>query len=233
MRGEKITVIMPVHNEEKVLENNVRRLEMMMEGLFRDFEILISEDGSTDSTVMIAKSMESDRIRVFNNLRRQGKGAAIKSAAKSAAGGIIIFMDADLASDPAHVKELVRILRQGSAIVVGSRYLAESRSRRKPVRLIASMSFNWLVRTLLGSKLTDHQCGFKAFRKDLVLPVVDEIEDGKWFWDAELLVRAQRKGLKVSEIPIRWNEAQDSKFNLLNDTWNMAGSLVRFKLKYG
>ncbi len=229
----RLSVILPVYNEEKVLRSSVRRIRQTLKKTGRVFEIIISEDGSTDRTREIAKSLESDDITVLHNSVRMGKGAAIQTAISHTRSNIVIFMDADLASNPGHVKELVGLLESGTAIVIGSRYLDGSKTKRTMVRHVASRGFNFLVRLLLGSKLTDHQCGFKAFRKDLILPLLDEVEDGKWFWDTELLVRAQRKGLKIAEIPIEWTEDNDSRFRIFEDTLHMAYSIASFKIKNG
>jgi glycosyltransferase involved in cell wall biosynthesis len=233
MASDKVSVILPVYNEGKVLRRNILDLERILARLFGDFEIIISEDGSTDGSFGIAKALESGRIRVFHNGSRQGKGVSIMHATEAARGDILVFMDADLASNPEHVRELVGLLRGGADIVIGSRYLKGSMTRRSPTRLVASKAFNWLVRGILGSRITDHQCGFKAFRKSRVLPVIGAIEDKRWFWDTEFLVRAQRNGLSIKEIPIEWKEAPESKFRLIDDTVHMAGSLIRFKLKNG
>jgi glycosyltransferase AglD len=228
---DKVTIILPAYNEGAILRRNVVKLDGMLQGILDDFEIIISEDGSTDGTGDIAKSLENGRIRVLRSEKRLGKGAAIRRAAGQSKGGIVIFMDADLASNPQHVRELVGLMENGADIVIGSRYLRDSRSSRNAVRFVASRSYNWLVRAALGSKLSDHQCGFKAFRKERVLPVIEQVEDEKWFWDTELLVRAQKKGLVIKEIPIEWKEAKGSKFRLLRDTANMGLSLARFKLR--
>jgi len=233
MAYDKISVILPVHNEEEVLEQSVRKLEKILLELNMDFEIIISEDGSTDGTFEIMKRLESRRIRIFRNRERLGKGTAIRNSISKASGSIMIFMDADLASNPKQMGDLVRNIKEGAAIVIGSRYIAGAKARRSFVRYFASICFNWLVRNILGSRLTDHQCGFKAFRKDEIMPILKEIEDKRWFWDTELLVLAQRRGLRIDEIPIEWKEGTDSKFNLLNDTLRMAKGIARFKLKKG
>jgi glycosyltransferase involved in cell wall biosynthesis len=233
MRQGLVSVILPVHNEAKTLEANVLRLIGVLERTLQDFEIIISEDGSTDDTVQVARTLTSDRVKLLHSEMRLGKGAAIMNAVESARGDIIIFMDADLASEPSHVKELVGYLESGAAIVIGSRYLKESDAKRSISRFAASKGYNWLVRMTLGSRLSDHQCGFKAFRKDLILPIIREVQDRGWFWDTELLVRAQRKGLKVAEIPIGWKEAQTTRFRLLRDSIRMGLSLARFKVKNG
>jgi glycosyltransferase AglD len=231
MAREMVSVILPAYNEERRLRGSVERLESVLTHSLGEFEIIISEDGSSDDTLNIAKSLKSGRVKIHHNGKRMGKGAAIRSAAGLAKADIVVFMDADLASNPGHVRQLVDFIEGGAAIVIGSRYLRESKAKRSVVRYVASKGFNMLVRVFLGSKLTDHQCGFKAFRKESVLPVINEVEDQGWFWDTELLVRAQRKGLKIAEIPIEWKEAPGSRFNLLPDAFRMACALAKFRLK--
>ena len=233
MARPRISIVLPVFNEERILERNVRRLEGVLSRLGREYEIIISEDGSTYQTAKIAKSLVSERVRLLRNGKRAGKGAAVRSAAMNASGEIILFMDADLASNLLHMNELIGTIEQGAEIVVGSRYAPGANARRSPIRYLASRSFNWLVRMLLGSKLADHQCGFKAFRKDKVLPILESMENLDWFWDTELLVKAQRSGLAVVEVPVEWKESQDSRFRIIDDTVNMARSLIAFKLKEG
>jgi len=127
----------------------------------------------------------------------------------------------------------VKRIEDGAAVVIGSRYLPGSEAKRTVPRLIASKAFNWLVRALLGSRITDHQCGFKAFRKEDAGRLLGSIESRRWFWDTEFLVKAQRKGLKIAEVPVRWEEGKDSKFRLIEDTLNMGWNLIVFKLRYG
>lgn len=233
MFKEKVAVILPAHNEAKTLEANTERLERLLGGVFSDFQIIISEDGSTDRTAEIAKSLQSDTVKAIHNGERQGKGGAIMSATRHTDANIVIFMDADLASHPKHVDELVKALDGGAAIVIGSRYHEKSKVRRSLARDVASRTFNWLVRALLGSAIRDHQCGFKAFRKDLVLPLIEQMENKDWFWDTELLVRTQREGLRVAEIPIEWEEMPESRFKLFEDAFHMASSLAKFKIRHG
>jgi hypothetical protein len=233
MAPDKVSIILPVHNEGKVLEQSVKRIERILLKLGVNFEIIISEDGSTDNTSEVMKSLESGRIRIFQNRDRLGKGGAIRNALKEAKGNIVLFMDADLASNPEQIEELINQIKNGAAIVIGSRYVAGSKAKRSAVRNVASLGFNWLVRNILNSKLKDHQCGFKAFRKDVILPLVNEVENRQWFWDTELLVLAQRKGLRIVEIPVEWEEGKESKFDLIGDTFRMACGIINFKIRKG
>jgi len=232
-KPERISIVIPAYNEELKLEKSTLQLTKEMDKLGCEYEIIISEGGSTDRTALIARNLRSERVRSIHSALRNGKGNAIRTASLEAKGDIVIFMDADLASDPKGIGGLLRELEDGSALVIGSRYVAGSSTKRHPVRLIASKGFNWLVRVLLGSKIKDHQCGFKAFRKDKVMPIIKEIESTDWFWDTELLVRLQRKGLIAKEVPIEWDEKGDSKFRLFQDTYNMAKNLICFKIKHG
>ncbi len=225
-----ISVILPVYNEEAILETNVKKLRKVLSKDLPDHEIIICEDGSSDGTLRIAKSLEGGNIRVIHTGKRIGKGASIRHAADQANGGIIVFVDADLASSPGDIRKLVDLIERGADIVIGSRYLSESDARRDMVRYFASRSFNFLVRLLFGSRISDHQCGFKAFRKS-ALKIINRVESRRWFWDTEFLVRAQREGLKIVEIPIEWKEMDGSKFNLFKDTYHMGVSMIRFKMK--
>ena len=227
---EKVSIILPAYNEEKRLRYTVSSLQAAASRMFKDYEIIISEDGSRDRTVEVARGLLSERVRLMHSDSRLGKGAAIMNAARDCGGDIVVFMDADLASNLDSLKELVASVEKGSAIAIGSRYVRGSTTKRSPLRNFASRSFNWLVRALLGSRLTDHQCGFKAFRKSLVLPLMERMKNKEWFWDTELLVRAQRAGLKVEEIPIGWNEAPGSRFRLIEDSARMGYSLIKFKI---
>jgi glycosyltransferase involved in cell wall biosynthesis len=226
-----ISIILPVYNEGNILRDNIKDLKRILSKYLDDYEIIISEDGSTDNTLEIAKSLEDERLFVLDGRARAGKGAAIMKAASQAKGNMIVFMDADLASNPVHVNDVVKHLAQGTDIVIGSRYLKESKAERNVVRYVASKGFNFLVRLFLGSQLSDHQCGFKAFRKDAVLPIIGQVKDRGWFWDTEFLVRAQRRKLDITEIPIEWREEPDSKFNLVSDSLKMGLCLIRFTLR--
>ncbi|MDD2655116.1 MAG: glycosyltransferase family 2 protein [Candidatus ainarchaeum sp.] len=229
-RGEAVlSVIIPAHNEEKRLEPTVRALEKELGRMGKDYEIIIAEDGSSDHTLSIARHLENERIRVLHSDARLGKGKAVQDAALSARGGIIAFMDADLAADLSGLPALVGSVENGAPIAIGSRYVPGSATRRKFLRGLYSRAFNLAVSLLWNSRVKDHQCGFKAFRGSAVLPWIREVQSKSWFWDAEFLVRAQEKGIPIAEIPIRWNEAASSEFRFL-DILGMMGSIMGFRL---
>ena len=132
-----------------------------------------------------------------------------------------------------HLHELIDAIRKGADISTGSRLMSASDSVRTGGREIASRSYNFLVRLFLESRILDHQCGFKAFKREPVLGLLDQVEATHWFWDTEIMVRAYRCGFKIKEIPVEWKSGKGTKVNLLKDSWNMFQQIMRlcWKLK--
>jgi len=231
-----LTIILPMHNEEKRVERCVEEVEKACRRITDNYEIIIAEDGSKDSTYEVAKRIakKNPRILLLHSAKRLGRGRALSLALRKAKGEVSVYMDADLSSNITHLGELVSRIRKGAVIATGSRMLPTSSTKRSIVRGVASKAFNFLVRALLGSKLYDHQCGFKAFNTKKVKELLNEVEDRHWFWDTELLVRAQRKGLRVDEIPIEWSEkSRASTVDLKKDVAYMASKILYLKGKIG
>ena len=142
-------------------------------------------------------------------------------------------MDLDLATNIKHLKPLVEaILVEGFDFATGSRMLPESKVERTLRRSISSKTYNFLVRHMLGSKLRDHQCGFKAFRREPALQLINEVGANHWFWDTEILVRAARKGYKLKEIPVEWKSGRKTKVNLFKDSYNMGKQVFKLWWKF-
>jgi hypothetical protein len=104
--------------------------------------------------------------------------------------------------------------------------LSESNVERSGTRNIASKTYNFMVRALLGSKVRDHQCGFKAFRREPLMQLLDEVDARHWFWDTEILVRAHRRGYKIKEIPVSWTGGRETKVKLLEDSLDMGWQII-------
>ena len=164
---------------------------------------------------------------------RLGRGTALNRAFKSAHGDILVYIDVDLATDMLHLSELVDQIRSGYDLATGSRMMPESDVVRSSKRGIASKGFNFLVRTMLGSKLYDHQCGFKAFKRSALLDLLDQVRDEHWFWDTEILVRAQRAGYAVAEFPIRWRPGSSTKVDMKRDVVGMGLAILRLWREFG
>jgi hypothetical protein len=220
----KVSVIFPAYNEADVLEDTIKKVILNLDTFADSYEIIIAEDGSTDGTNKLASMLaEKDtRIKHIHRQKRLGRGTALKNSFKKSSGEIIVYMDLDLATDLSHLRELIEAINiEGFDLATGSRLLSKSKVNRSWTRNLASSSYNLIVRKLLGSRIKDHQCGFKSFRREPLLILVDEVEATHWFWDTEILVRANRRGYKIKEIPVLWNSGKETKVRLLKDSLNM------------
>lgn len=234
MHEEKIeiSVVLPAHNEAGKIETAVRQTKKALAAFTSAYEILIAEDGSTDGTAEVASRIASEDplVRHIHSDSRLGRGKALNHAFKLAQGDILAYMDVDLSTDLAYVKPLINAIKEEHyEFATGSRMLRASNAKRSFKRKTMSAVFNALVRIILRSKIHDHQCGFKAFRKDALLILLDKIEDEHWFWDTELLVRAQRKGFKIKEIPVIWEDkgGAGTKVNALGDSTSMFSKIIK------
>ena len=228
-----VSVILPAHNEADKLETAVRKLKEEFEKLNYSYEIIIVEDGSTDGTFEIAARLSEihPEVKLLHFPERLGKGKAIEEGIKAASHPIVTYLDADLSMDLKHLKDLIEAINNGSHIAIASRLLKQSKTKRPFTRDIPSRIYNLLVRIILGSKVRDHQCGFKAFNRDAVLAIIKDIKDNHWFWDTELLILAQRKGLTIKEIPVSWKQGEDTKVKLGRDSVYMLKRILELWLR--
>jgi len=225
----EVSLILPAYNEVDKLEHAVERTAEELMEIVPSFEIIIAEDGSTDGTDAIAAGLARRYafVKHLHSDKRLGKGDALKKACKEAKGATIAYFDVDLATDMKHLEELIHsIEKEGFDFATGSRLLSESEVKRRLKREIASRVFNLLVRILLRSKLHDHQCGFKSFKRSSLFILMDEVKDQHWFWDTELLVRAQRRGCKVKEFPVKWHQGTTTKVDFFNDVVKMGLKII-------
>lgn len=232
MAKPKISIVIPAYNENGKLKQAVDVTMRKLSELDYSSEILIAEDGSTDGTYEYASKLASENlnIRLLHSDQRQGRGNALSRAIKAAKGEVVCYIDVDLATDMSYLPLLIdAVLHEGYDFATGSRLRPQSDIRRSFTRSIASKTYNWMVRVLLGSTLYDHQCGFKAFRRTSVLGLLNNVKDGHWFWDTELLVRGQYEGLKVKEIPVRWSESDSTKVDLKRDVYGMGSQILRLR----
>jgi len=204
-----------------------------LEKITDSFEIIIAEDGSTDGTDEIAKKLSEKYpfIKSIHSDKRQGSGKALRRAFMMSNGEIIAYMDVDLATDLKHLKSLIDYIREGYDISTGSRMVKGSDVKRELIRSIASIVFNFLVRTLLGSKINDHQCGFKAFRRSSLFDILGDAKDDGWFFVAELLVIAQRRGYRIIEFPVKWRAGTKTRVNLKKDVFEMMKKIFKLRKK--
>ncbi|HVP25873.1 MAG TPA: dolichyl-phosphate beta-glucosyltransferase [Methanomicrobiales archaeon] len=223
----ELSAVIPVFNDRAALETAIPRSLEALEGITSSFELIIAEDGSTDGTpdLVRRKAGEDPRIRLLHSDERLGRGRALTRAFGEARGSIVCYYDVDLATDLKHLGELIGAIRAGADIATGSRLLPSSEVTRTGEREVASRGYNILVRLLLGSRVHDHQCGFKAFNREKVLPLLPSVKATHWFWDTELLVRGQRAGLRVAEFPVVWRTGRTTTVRM-KDVFEMGGAIL-------
>ena len=228
--NRSVSVIIPAYNEIGNIRRAIEITQRALNQITTSSEIIIAEDGSTDGTSETAAeiTMSNPNIRLLSSKSRMGRGRALTQAIKAARGDVICYLDADLATDMSHLAQLINAIRDdGYDFSTGSRFIKGSEVTRSKTRSFVSFCFNLMTRLLLHSELHDHQCGFKAFKRDSVLCILDNIKDNNWFWDTELLVRGQCCGYKIKEIPVRWREADSTSVRICNDSYRMGAQIVR------
>lgn len=217
-RSRLVEIVIPVYNEERVLARSVHRLH---DYLSRDFpyafRITIADNASTDGTLGIARRLagELPAVRAVH-LDRKGRGRALRQVWSTSDADVVSYMDVDLSTDLDAFLPLVAPLISGhSDLAIGTRLARGSAVVRGPKREFISRSYNLLLRTALLARFSDAQCGFKAARTDIVQALLPTVEDEQWFFDTELLVLAQRGGLRIHEVPVDWVDDPDSRVDVL------------------
>jgi glycosyltransferase involved in cell wall biosynthesis len=228
MAGTEVTAIIPVFNDRPSLEIALGKSVDTLSAITPDFEILVAEDGSTDGSTEFVRQFEKQdtHVRLLHSDERQGRGRALNRAIREARGSVVCYYDVDLATDMKHLPALISAVREGSDISTGSRLLPGSTIVRTEGREIASRGYNFLVRLFLGSTIRDHQCGFKAFDRERILPLLPMIRSNHWFWDTEILIRAQRSGYRITEIPVRWRAGKGTTVRF-KDIFEMGTAILR------
>jgi len=205
----RINIALPVLNEEAALEGSVRKIAGMAASFLPDDEvvIVICDNGSDDRTAEIGKRLAAEIGSVrYLQLAERGKGLAIRRAWKLLEADVYVFMDIDLATDLGALPELVRAASDCGGLAVGSRFHRDSRVTRSLGRKISSLAYRRLLRAAFGTKVNDAPCGFKAATGEVVHNVVPFVRDDRWFFDTELVIRAELAGYSIREIPIVWRE---------------------------
>ena len=212
-----IDVVVPVFNEEAVLEVNVTRLCHYLEHHFPfRWQVTVVDNASTDGTWAAAGRLAATtpRVRVLH-LDRKGRGAALRAAWETSEADVVAYMDVDLSTNLESFLPLVSPLLSGhSEVAIGTRLAGRARVTRQPRRELLSRTYNRLVRILGRSRFSDAQCGFKALRADAARRLLPRIEDENWFFDTELLLLAEADGMRIYEVPVDWIEDLDSRVDI-------------------
>ena len=221
-----LAVTLPCYKDSRFLSRAVTLLEKATQPIASHFIILIAEDGSNSSQVVRKLMLDHPNVLYFQNNERLGRGRAIMNAWQHVRATTYAFMDVDMSTDLFRMNAYANLIENASKggfdLVSGSRYHHDSVVYRPIVRWFASIAYNRIVRFLFHSKMTDHQCGFKAFSAALAHALPELVNSAGWFWDTEVIIVAQKMGFKVTEIPVFWVEARGPSTpikRLLKDIW--------------
>ncbi|WP_282694725.1 bifunctional glycosyltransferase family 2/GtrA family protein [Streptomyces sp. CC208A] len=213
-----LDVVIPVHNEEKDLEPCVRRLHAHLARTFPyGFRVTVADNASTDATPDIAAALAAEVPEVRSvRLEQKGRGRALRTAWSASDAPVLAYMDVDLSTDLNALLPLVAPLISGhSDLAIGSRLTRSSRVVRGPKREFVSRAYNLILRGSLAARFSDAQCGFKAIRRDVAERLLPMVEDTGWFFDTEMLVLAERAGLRIHEVPVDWVDDPDSTVHIV------------------
>jgi putative flippase GtrA len=213
-----LDVVVPVYNEEIDLEPCVRRLHAYLRAEFPyRFRITIADNASTDGTPETARRLAETLPGVATvHLAEKGRGRALKYVWTHSDATVLAYMDVDLSTDLGALLPLVAPLISGhSDLAIGSRLARGSRVVRGAKREFISRSYNLILRGTLSARFSDAQCGFKAIRADVAERLLPMVEDTGWFFDTELLVLAERAGLRIHEVPVDWVDDPDSRVDIV------------------
>jgi len=214
----RLDVVVPVYNEGESLESAIRVLHESLGDLFDEsWRITIADNASTDDTAEVAARLAASLPGVHVlHLDKKGRGRALKRAWLESAAEVVAYVDVDLSTDLRALPPLVAPLLSGhSDIAIGTRLSASSRVVRGATREFVSRGYNLILRRWMGVTFSDAQCGFKAMRRDVAQRVLPLVEDTGWFFDTELLIIAERSGLRIHEVPVDWIDDEHSSVHIV------------------
>lgn len=225
-----IDIVVPVFNEERSLAHCVTTLVEYLRGAFQvPWRVTIADNASTDGTRGIGEALAAEHEGVvYRRLSAKGRGYALRDAWEASPARVLAYLDVDLSTDLAALPPLIAPLLSGhSDLSIGTRLRRDSRVVRGPKREFISRTYNAMLHGALGVRFSDAQCGFKAVRADVARALLPHVEDNKWFFDTELLILAERAGLRIHEIPVDWTDDPTSSVDIARTALDDMRGIVR------
>lgn len=228
-----LSLVIACYNEEQILLESFAEIRETLLELKQPFEVLFVDDVSRDRTRELLERIGAEnrdlKLRVMLHDVNQGRGATVSDGFRAAHGEIVGYIDVDLEVHCRYIPSLVRAIEKGADLATVRRIYAFQ--LRSLDRYFMSRGYSWLVRTLLKTRLHDTETGFKFFRREKLLPVLDATRDPGWFWDTEFMIRAERSGCVIREIPGAYIRRSDKASTVvgLRDSVDYFVRLLRFR----
>lgn len=234
---KEISILLPAYNEAAHIKKCVLKVETAVRSFTRSYEIIVSEDGSTDGTNRIVEKMAkcNPNLVLLHTSTRLGKGKAIRKALFNSKGKYITFMDVDLATDLACLPKLLNVVKQNGGMAIGSRHVSGAHVERKFSRTLFSLTYNLFVRLLFLDGIHDHQCGFKMMSREVAKAVLGSSKTDGYFFDTEMIVRCKKLGFPVVEVAVNWTERHNgrSKVNPIQDARKIGLDMIAYRFSHG
>lgn len=230
----ELSIVIPAFNEEERLAESLQRIRDHLKGRSLQFEVLVVDDGSTDGTAKLVERSrcEFPELRLISNSSNRGKGFSVRQGMLEARGEIALFTDADLSAPIEEADKLLAALRDGAYDgAIGSRALDRRliEVRQSRFRETAGIIFNLIVRRTVGLPFVDTQCGFKAFRLEKSRTIFEQQRTEGFGFDPEILFLAQKRGLRIVEIPVLWAHNPATKVRFFGDSIRMLLDLLTIR----
>ena len=229
-----ISIVIPAYNEATRITQTLETIRRYLLEIRQPAEVIVVNDGSEDATVPIVEKLclGWDQLRLIQNPGNYGKGFSVKSGTLAAKGEIVLFTDADLSAPISEMPKLLNPIRDGECDVsFGSRALDRSLIgvHQSKMRELSGRFYNLFVRLFTGLPFKDTQCGFKAFRRQALIPVFRQQSITGFGFDPEMLYIAQKRGLRLKEVPVRWNHAEGTSVHFIRDPFKMFIGLLKIR----
>ncbi len=228
-----IDIIIPVYNEEEALPQCIATLSAFvrrdMSG--SDWQIIVADNGSTDSTREVAEKLSSEQERVsLLHLEQKGRGRALFKAWTDSKADVMCYMDVDLSTRLDALPALIGSIEYGFDVAIGTRLAKGSRvEKRSFKREFISRSYNRLIKCMFRTRFSDAQCGFKAINQKASNELIPLIKDKEWFFDSELLILTEKNGYKLKEVPVHWVDDPDTRVRVFSTAWADFKGLLRLR----
>lgn len=228
-----LSVVLPMYNEEERITRSLHKLATYFASQDYSYEVVLVDDGSADRSIAVAQGILSEvpTLRVLQSDRNYGKGHAVRTGMLAAKGDFVLFSDADLSTPIEELDKFWPYLNGGYDVVIGSRKMKGAVLERHQPWLREHMGkvFTWMTNRLITRNISDLTCGFKSFTHEAAQEVFSRQALNDWSFDAEIIYIAQRRGLKIKEVPVHWHDERGSKVKFPRDIIRSLQGLMKIR----